>query len=225
MISKLPRWVWLGSALLAVIAGSINAVGFLSFQHQGVTHLTGSTTLLGIAVAEYDGAQALHFVAVLAAFVGGCVISAAIVRDEALQLGRSYGVALAIESALLFCAVPLLERFNVAGAYLASCACGLQNGLVSNYSGALLRTTHLTGALTDLGIFLGHRFRGRRHDSRRVQLCALIIGGFLLGAALGGLGFAGLKYKMLYFPATAVGAVGCAYGLYAHAQAVRRGRA
>jgi uncharacterized membrane protein YoaK (UPF0700 family) len=223
MISKLPRWVWVGSALLAVIAGCINAVGYLSFQHQGVTHVTGSTTLLAIAVAGQDGGQAVHFLGVLVAFMAGCVISAAIVEDEALQLGRSYGIALAIESALLFCAVPLLEHTNVAGAYLASCACGLQNGLVSHYSGAILRTTHLTGALTDLGIYLGHRFRRRKLDPRRMKLCALIIAGFLVGAALGAIGFERLEYKTLYLPAAAVGGVGLAYAVYAHTRMGNRG--
>ena len=60
MIAKFQKWVWLGSAALALIAGTINTVGFLSFQHQGVTHLTGSTTLLGIAVATGHVADAWH---------------------------------------------------------------------------------------------------------------------------------------------------------------------
>src|SRR5687768_3013100 len=110
MISRLPRWVWFGSAMLAAIAGMINAVGFLSFQHQGVTHLTGSTTLLGMAMARGDVAATLELVAVTLSFVGGCVLSGVLVRDSTLQLGRHYGVALAVESALLFCAVPLLRR-------------------------------------------------------------------------------------------------------------------
>ena len=64
MISKLPRWVWFGGALLAFIAGAINSVGFLGFQHQGVTHLTGTTTLLGVALAAHHGSQALHLLVV-----------------------------------------------------------------------------------------------------------------------------------------------------------------
>ena len=39
MIHKLPRWIWFGAAVLSFIAGIVNAVGFLGFQHQGVTHL------------------------------------------------------------------------------------------------------------------------------------------------------------------------------------------
>ena len=46
----LPRWVWVGAGALACVAGMVNAVGFLGFEHQAVTHLTGTTTLFGIAV-------------------------------------------------------------------------------------------------------------------------------------------------------------------------------
>ena len=218
MIAKFQKWVWLGSAALALIAGTINTVGFLSFQHQGVTHLTGSTTLLGIAVATGRVADAWHLGAVAGAFMIGCILSGALIRDSTLKLGRRYGVALALESILLFCAVPLLERTSNLGAYAASCACGLQNGMASTYSGAVLRTTHVSGAFTDLGIFIGHALRGLPADTLRMRLCAMLIGAFFLGSGLGALGYAHFGYSTLYFPAAAVGAVGLAYGAYRHRQ-------
>lgn len=66
-ISKLPRWVWFGSAAPSFIVGVINSVGFLSLQHQGVTHLAGSTALLGIAIAHGNPIDAFHLLAVAAA--------------------------------------------------------------------------------------------------------------------------------------------------------------
>ena len=218
MIAKFQRWVWVGSAALAVVSGTINTVGFLSFQHQGVTHLTGSTTLFGIAIATGQAADAWHLAAVAGAFMLGCVLSGAIIRDSTLRLGRRYGVALALESILLFCAVPLLERTNNLGAYVASCACGLQNGMASTYSGAVLRTTHVSGAFTDLGIFIGQALRGLPADTLRIRLCVMLIGAFLLGSSLGALGYAHFGYGTLYFPAASVGAVGLAYGIYRHRQ-------
>ena len=38
---QLPRWVWVGAAALSCVAGIVNVVGFLGFQHQAITHLTG----------------------------------------------------------------------------------------------------------------------------------------------------------------------------------------
>lgn len=214
MVSKLAPWVWVGAALLAMIAGMVNAVGFLSFQHQGVTHLTGTTTLAGVALVDPSAGRFSHVVAVIAAFVGGCIASGFIIGDSTLKLGRRYGAALMLEAALLCAAVPFLQQDEALGAYLASCACGLQNGMVSTYSGAVLRTTHLSGIFTDLGIFAGHALRGLAVDRRRAALGLLIIGGFFAGAVAATLSFRSFHYGTLYFPALLTGAVGAAYTLY-----------
>jgi len=47
MISRLPRWVWVGAWALAFIAGIVNVVGLLGFDHQTITHLTGTDFLPG----------------------------------------------------------------------------------------------------------------------------------------------------------------------------------
>lgn len=216
MFSKLPRWLWIGSAALAFVAGIINTVGFLGFQHQGVTHLTGSTTLLGIAAASGNFSDVGHLLAVIGSFLLGCIFSGILIQDSTLLLGRRYGLALLIESILLFLAVPLLYAENNLGDYLASCACGLQNGMVSTYSGAVLRTTHVSGAITDLGIFIGHFFRGIPVDIKRVRLLLSIVGGFFLGAIAGTYGFSRFGYGTLYFPSVLTGVVGFSYGVYRH---------
>lgn len=216
MISKLPKWAWFGAGALAFIAGTINAVGFLSFQHQGITHLTGSTTLMGVSLASGNYSIVLHLAAIIGSFFSGSVFGGFLIQNSTLQLGRRYGVALVIESALLFAAVPLLHRNNNLGDYLASCAMGLQNGMVSTYSGAVLRTTHLTGVFTDLGIFVGQLLRGIAVDMRRVRLCLLLLGSFFAGAVAGAAGFGRFSYETLYFPAGLTGWVGISYGIYRH---------
>ena len=202
--------------MLTGVAGMINAVAFLSSQHQGVTHLTGSTTLFGIALAQGNFRPALRLAAIAGAFVLGCTASGAIVQASTLRLGRRYGVALALESLLLFCAVPLLDGREAIGACLASCACGLQNGMASTFSGAVLRTTHVSGAFTDLGISVGHWLRGMTVDARRVRLCAMLIGGFLLGSAIGAVGHAQFGNRILYLPASAIGGAGVVYAVFRH---------
>jgi uncharacterized membrane protein YoaK (UPF0700 family) len=158
---QLPRWVWIGAGALACIAGMVNAVGFLGFEHQAITHLTGTTTLLGAAIASGDMRAATGLAGVALAFVVGAALGAMIVQDATLKLGRRYGVALAVESLLLFAAVLLFRRQDVAGAWLAAMACGVQNAMATTYSGAVVRTTHLSGMFTDLGIGLGHALRRR----------------------------------------------------------------
>jgi uncharacterized membrane protein YoaK (UPF0700 family) len=214
MISKLPRWIWAGAWALAFVAGVVNVVGLLGFEHQAVTHLTGTTSMLAAAVAALDGAAVLHFAAIIGSFIAGTVISGFLIQDSTLQLGRRYGVALLLESMLLCAAVPLLTRHNILGIYSAACACGLQNAMVSTYSGAVIRTTHLSGMLTDLGIFLGHTLRGLPVDMRRLRLCFLVISGFLCGGIAGAVAFHHLSYSTLFIPAALTATTSLAYGIY-----------
>ena len=214
MISKFPRWIWAGAWALAFVAGIVNVVGLLGFEHQAVTHLTGTTSMLAAALASLDGAAALHFTAIIGSFVAGTVLSGFLIQDSTLQLGRRYGVALLLESILLCVAVPLLKRNNIFGIYSASCACGLQNAMVSTYSGAVVRTTHLSGMFTDLGIFLGHSLRGLSVDMRRLHLCFLIISGFLVGGIAGAVAFHRLSYSALFIPAALTAITSFSYGIF-----------
>ncbi len=201
MITRLPRWIWTGAWLLAFMAGIVNVVGLLGFDHRAVTHLTGTTSLMAAALAELDGAAALHLAGIIGSFMAGTVLSGFLIQDSTLQLGRRYGVALLLEALLLCGAVPLLQHGSMLGVYSASCACGLQNAMVSTYSGAVVRTTHLSGMFTDLGIFLGHAMRGLPVDWLRMRLCFLIITGFLCGGVAGTLAFHQLRYSALFIPA------------------------
>lgn len=214
MISKLPRWVWTGTWVLAFIAGMVNVVGFLGFEHQAITHLTGTTSMLGAAMASADSAAALHFAALLGAFVLGCSMSGFIIQDSTLKLGRRYGLALSLVSALLFASIPLLARGSPYGMYSAACACGLQNAMVSTYSGAVVRTTHLSGMFTDLGIFLGHVLRGLPVDIRRLRLCVTVISGFLGGGIAGAAAFHVLGYSALVIPAVLTATASVVYVAY-----------
>jgi uncharacterized membrane protein YoaK (UPF0700 family) len=118
MISKLPPWVWSGAWALAFVAGIVNVVGLLGFEHQAVTHLTGTTSMLAAALAALDGSAVIHFAAVILSFLAGTILSGFLIQDSTLRLGRRYGVALGLESLLLCAAVVLLNRHRLAGHYL-----------------------------------------------------------------------------------------------------------
>src|SRR5688572_2523597 len=152
MISKLPRWVWIGTWMLTFGAGFINVVGLLGFEHQALSHVTGTTSRLAESMANLDVQTTLHFTASIGAFLVGTILSGFLIQDVTLQLGRQYSVALFLESLLLFSSVPLLKYRSIYGMYAAACACGIQNAMVSTYSGAVIRTTHVSGMVTDLGI-------------------------------------------------------------------------
>lgn len=214
MIYKLERWAWFGGALLAGNAGMVNAVGLQSYVHQAVTHVTGTTSLFSLALAHADTGALIDLGLVLVAFVSGAALSGFIIQHDALKLGRRYGVALLIESVLLATAAVLMRSHTMLGSYFASAACGLQNAMASTYSGAVLRTTHLSGMFTDLGAALGHFLRGIPVDWIRVRLYAMLIGSFFLGGIAGSLLFATFGPATLYLPAAFTGTVAAGYTLY-----------
>jgi len=218
MFSKLPRWVEVGGFWLAGIAGAVNAIGLLGFEHQAVSHLSGTSSLLGLALVKLDSAMSLHLLLILLSFVLGAALAGAIIDNAVLRLGRRYSVALVIEAGLLLLAMLSLSRGSTIGHLLASAACGLQNGMVSTYSGAVIRTTHVSGLFTDLGTMLGARMRGHRIDRRRAVLYLLLISGFIAGGSAGALAFQHLQFQALALPALAAVALAFVYWIYRHRQ-------
>ncbi|KRG65117.1 membrane protein [Stenotrophomonas humi] len=219
---RLPTWVWIGAITLSCVAGMVNVVGFLGFEHQAVSHLTGTTSQLGMALAQGDWRSIGHLWGLLIAFSLGAMLSGLIIQDSALQLGRRYGIALALESALLFVAIPLFKHQQIWGAMSAAMACGLQNAMATTFSGAVVRTTHLSGMFTDLGIGLGHLLRGLPLPLRRLTLSGLIISGFLAGGVLGAWLFIRWQYDALLVPALLTGLTGLGYVIYRQWLLLRR---
>ncbi|MFL1406699.1 YoaK family protein [Marinobacter sp. M1N3S26] len=214
MISRLPKWIEYGAFVLALVAGCINAIGLLGFEHQSVSHLSGTATLLGTSVLGNPATVSLHLAGVLFAFFLGASLSGYLLHGSTLRLGQHYDTALVVESLLLFGAFYLLSGGSFYGMFAASAACGLQNAMATQYSGAVVRTTHLTGIFTDLGIMLGAFLRGEGFDRRKALLFLIIISGFIAGGTLGAMLFEALKFKSLLVPGTVCLVLAGCYRLY-----------
>lgn len=214
MISKLPKWVEVGGFFLAFNAGFINAIGLLGFKHQAVSHLTGTTTFLSLAVANTDFQEAMHLLLVMACFILGAAYSGIIIGNTALKLGRRYSFALITESILLFISMILLNHGSLLGHFFASAACGLQNAMTSTYSGAIVRTTHVSGLFTDLGVALGLRLRGQKADARKITLYLTLISGFTFGGIAGSLAFVKMQFSAMLIPSIFTAFIAVGYWLY-----------
>lgn len=215
MISQLPKWVELGAFVLALIAGCVNAVGLLGFEHQSVSHLTGTATLLGTELLTPSFQNLLHLVGIILSFLAGASVAGFLLHGSTLKLGRHYDTALILEFILLCASSWLLISGSFVGHFLASAACGLQNALATRYSGAIVRTTHVTGIVTDLGLMLGSIFRGQPLDRRRAKLFLFIIVGYILGGSFGAFLYANYAFKALFVPAIFCLVIAVTYRIYA----------
>jgi len=214
MIRQLPRWIWLGAILLAFSGGLINAVAMGGFSHNAVSHVTGTITKSAMAFATQDGQGFVISTGLVMAFLAGAIVSGMIVGNEHLRLGRRYGVALILESTLLVLAYALFALGIHEGELFASAACGLQNAMVATYSGAAIRTTHLTGIVSDIGSIIGNLIARRPVDWRQFLLLGTILSSFYAGSTIGTTLFARLSFVAILVPAVLTLLTGLSYIVY-----------
>lgn len=214
MIRQLPGWIWLGAAVLAFSAGLINAVAFSGFSHNAVTHVTGTVTKSAMALASGDFTGYFLSTGLIMSFGAGAVLSGIIIGNEHLRLGRRYGLSLVIESGLLLLSYYLFTRNIREGELFASAACGLQNAMVATYSGNAIRTTHMTGVVSDLGSLVGNFIARRRVDPRQFLLLSIVFVHFYVGGMLGTYLFRTFAFGAILAPASLTMVTGIAYFIY-----------
>ncbi len=188
---KTTRFVLMGASLLAALAGYINTI-FLSLYLLPVSHLSGTLSRFSLDIGKNDWGDLGQISGIIVGFLFGAMLSGLIIGNSTVQLGRRYGVVLLLEGLFLALSAWLLHVSPVLAVSLASLACGVQNGMASNYRGMIIRTTHVTGVMTDLGVLLGRWLRHRKADTWQFALLMLTIVAFILG------GFAGAVMSRLF---------------------------
>ncbi|TXJ08924.1 MAG: DUF1275 domain-containing protein [Acinetobacter sp.] len=184
MFQQLPNWIQLGAFLLAMNAGLINTLGLITVLHQSISHMTGNVSMFAIALSHLDYGMMLYLALVLVCFILGSFYSGFILGDGNLKLGRRYGTPLTLVSLFMLLCWLFLPYFPRYALLWAAAAMGVQNAMVSHYRGTIIRTTHLSGVLTDIGLAFGYIARGLKVDSRRLLLHFLIFFGFVAGGIM-----------------------------------------
>jgi uncharacterized membrane protein YoaK (UPF0700 family) len=197
--------------VLAFVAGATNAGGFLAV-HQYTSHMTGIVSAMADDIALGTYAVALTGAGALLSFLAGAACSAVLINHARRQRMHSeYALPLLLEAFLLLC-------FGVLGAWLSKIhglfvpvtvmllcfIMGLQNALITKLSRAEIRTTHITGVVTDIGIELGKLFYWNATGSNarppvaanrtRLAVLAMLAACFFIGGVVGALGFRHVGY-------------------------------
>lgn len=214
--ARLKRFVVIAAAVLAAVAGFVNSV-FLTSLTLPVSHVTGSLSEASMDVTDGELSGLTSLATILVAFFGGAIAAGALLGRHTQTIGRRYGVSLLVEAVLLG-AAPLVatekEHLPVAMVLVAG-ACGLQNGMFSNYRGMVLRTSHMTGTLTDLGVLLGSRgYRGGQ--AWKGVLLATTLVTFTAGGVTGAFAATAAALHALWIPALCCALLGGWYVLYRH---------
>jgi len=173
-------------------------------------------TGFSIALSKANWPVLSHLASVVSAFFFGSIICGIIIRDSHLKIGRRYGIALMLEGLLLCMSAVGFQSNSMLGEIIASLACGLQNAMVSMYSGAIVRTTHMTGIVTDLGTLIGRRIGNTKFDYHAAYLYSLLLVSFIIGGSIGVFVFQAINYFALLVPAFITGVTGFLYFILRH---------
>lgn len=216
-VSTLTYFNWL---LLSFLAGNINAGAYLACQ-RFVSHVTGFATLAGISFEQGAWLDFLGMLTIPLFFLIGVMVSGYLTEKKYSNKvdGQKYSPVMGLVATLLglvtiggtldlfgpFGDVASVQNHYFLLAFLCG-ACGLQNAAISSASGATLRTTHLTGLTTDLGLGLiraevHHLSDAQKHAERKAnKLRILMIAAFTFGSVVAAFVFSHFKYQGFIFP-------------------------
>ena len=191
--------------ILSFVAGIVNVTGFL-FLKQLTTNVTGHFALFINDFANLEFWRGtIYFLYIFSFLLGSFVSSFLIEFFRNNNRINVYVIPVIIESLILIFVAILgsiyLTEFPDLIACLLLFAMGLQNSYVTKVSDAVVRTTHLTGLFTDLGIELSYLFFKKKYPNRvkikaSIRLRIYIISFFFLGGLLGGFAYSELNLGM-----------------------------
>jgi uncharacterized membrane protein YoaK (UPF0700 family) len=197
---------WHLGIALAFVAGATNAGGFLAV-HQYTSHMTGIVSAMADNLVLGSLGPVLAGAGALLSFLLGAAFTAILVNYARRRgLYSEYALPLLVEALLLLgfgllgARLSTMEGLFVPATVMLLCfIMGLQNALVTKISKAEIRTTHLTGTITDIGVELGKLFYWNMHerpdrprvlaDRSRLKLLTLLLLAFFVGGIGGALGF------------------------------------
>jgi uncharacterized membrane protein YoaK (UPF0700 family) len=216
--------------LMSFNGGAINAGGFLA-TGRFVSHVTGFATQFGVAIYTESLGIAAGLLSVPLFFLLGAFV-AGIMVDRPLRYGKPprFGWVMGLSAMCLGAAAGGANSFNF-GSFgedarfhqnylllaLLCLASGLQNAAITSSSGGSVRTTHLTGLTTDLGLGLSRiafAAEGRFMTAQERKLNLLRVGSifsFVVGSALGAFVFLRFGYNGFLLPA-AISAYAALFG-------------
>jgi uncharacterized membrane protein YoaK (UPF0700 family) len=199
------------AGLLSLTAGFVNVTGFLAFMVL-TTNVTGHVALFAekLTLGDFKAARVVGLWMLM--FFLGAFSSSLFTGKIGRNKSYAYIIPISIEMLILVMVgtygfsydKTILKTEFFAGSLLF--AMGLQNALVSMISGSVVRTTHLTGMFTDLGIELAEKIQLKNNPNKhslnqKILLRVVIIGFFFLGGISGGYFFKFLNYGTFYIPA------------------------
>lgn len=207
------RFTW---ALLAFQGGFLNVAGLLTV-HIFVSHVTGFSAYFSKNVVEGDILKSIYFLLVPFFFLSGAFFSSVFTEIRKKNKKKPVYIHILCTLSVLFFLIAILGINNFFGSFgepfsnfrdfillsILAFACGSQNAIFTHYSNSIIRTTHLTGLTTDLGIGLAKYFISKNKNEHQINRIRVdIIISFIIGSLFSVYIFPSMKFLGFLIPAT-----------------------
>jgi len=199
------------ASLLSFVAGIVNVAGFIAVQRL-TTNVTGHFAFFVDEIFKFNFWQGfIYFLYIFFFFLGSFVSNFLVEVISRTKYNYIYVIPAIIESIILFTVAVfgqlLVSKNSDLLAFCLLFAMGLQNSLVTTISNATVRTTHLTGLFTDLGIELSQLFFYKHKEQKdrlysSIKLRLTIISFFFLGGLVGGIFYSTIQLYTLAIAGT-----------------------
>jgi uncharacterized membrane protein YoaK (UPF0700 family) len=197
---------WQLASLLAFTAGTVDVSGYLAL-HQSTSHMSGLVSGLALDFAHQGVRILIQPAAVLISFLVGAAFCAVLVNWERRRKREGvFALPVLVEALLLASlALPWATHHPLLTLSCLGFAMGLQNAIITKISHAEIRTTHITGMITDIGIELGKALYWNRSTShppvaasrKRLLLLTLLVVLFFSGGALGAFAYPHVRFLLM----------------------------
>lgn len=196
-------------ALTAFVAGMVNVASLLVF-FAFTSNVTGHYAIVAAEVAKGNYFQvAVVFAWIFTFFLGSFTSNFLVINVSKWSRYVAHSAPLVLE-------IMCLMAVGIYGQYfyqetltetefllaLMLFAMGLQNGLTASISNFAVKTTHLTGTTTDLGIlfsmFLHKEYRENREMVGKAKLLSAIAAAYLIGAVIAGVACVHIGFRTFY---------------------------
>jgi len=205
--------IFLGGMFLSALAGFVDVV-LIDALAVPVSHMTGSMAKMSISLTESRLGDFRQIFLIVASFLAGTILSTSILGKKTAKSTSRFGLMLCAQGIVLALAAADITNDGDWGLLLAALACGMQNAMSNAYCGLSIKTTHVTGMITDIGILLGCLIRDRRSDLRRLSLLTSLLLGFVGGGIAADSIFMQYGLDALWLVSFASGAAGLSYWIY-----------
>lgn len=156
---KYKYYIFFWILILTFIAGSINVYSISKFKTP-ITHYTGNSSLFAIGIVKKHN---LRIIYLIICFFLGSTFSGILFHEKNLKPQKRYGITLFILGIIVLFLNKIIEEKYII--YILTAIIGIQNGLFIKFKGCMVRTSHITGYLTDAGFSLGSILRGKREQT------------------------------------------------------------